>query len=114
MHLNAAYDAIKAGKWQSLRQSPGYQSWVDRAGRFRSLGDGEVNFKAIFSKLAAMDFDGRAVVEWECALKHPEGGACEGAQFVKDHIIRVTEKAFDVFADGGTDDEANKKMLGVT
>ena len=30
----------------------GYQSWVDRAGRFRSLGDGQVDFGAIFSKLA--------------------------------------------------------------
>jgi sugar phosphate isomerase/epimerase len=91
----------------------GYQSWVDRAGRFRSLGDGQVDFGAIFSKMAANDFDGWAVVEWECALKHPEDGAREGAQFVKDHIIRVTEKAFDDFADGGTDEAANRKMLGI-
>ncbi|MEP2783465.1 MAG: sugar phosphate isomerase/epimerase [Pseudoruegeria sp.] len=91
----------------------GYQSWVDRAGRFRSLGDGQVDFGAIFSKLAANNFDGWAVVEWECAIKHPEDGAREGAQFVKDHIIRVTEKAFDDFADGGTDDAANRKMLGL-
>lgn len=91
----------------------GYQSWVDRAGRFRSLGDGQVDFAAIFSKMAANDFDGWAVVEWECCLKHPEDGAREGAQFVKDHIIRVTEKAFDDFADGGTDQAANRKMLGI-
>jgi sugar phosphate isomerase/epimerase len=70
----------------------GYQSWVDRAGRFRSLGDGQVDFGAIFSKMAANDFDGWAVVEWECCLKHPEDGAREGAQFVADHIIRVTER----------------------
>lgn len=91
----------------------GYQSWVDRAGRFRSLGDGQVDFKAVFAKMAANDFDGWAVVEWECALKHPEDGAREGAQFVKDHIIRVTERAFDDFADGGTDDAANRNMLGL-
>ena len=91
----------------------GYQSWVDRAGRFRSLGDGQVDFKSIFSKLAAYDFDGWAVVEWECALKHPEDGAREGAAFVTDHIIRVTERAFDDFADGGTDDAANRRMLGI-
>lgn len=91
----------------------GYQSWVDRAGRFRSLGDGQVDFAAIFSKMAANDFAGWAVVEWECALKHPEDGAREGAQFVKDHIIRVTERAFDDFADAGSDDEMNKKMLGI-
>ena len=91
----------------------GYQPWVDRAGRFRSLGDGQVDFRAVFSKLTARDFDGWAVVEWECCLKHPEDGAREGAQFVKDHIIRVTEKAFDDFADGGADDAANRRMLGI-
>lgn len=91
----------------------GYQSWVDRAGRFRSLGDGEVDFGAIFSKMAANDFAGWAVLEWECALKHPEDGAREGAQFIADHIIRVTEKAFDDFAGSGADREANRKMLGL-
>ncbi len=91
----------------------GYQPWVDRAGRFRSLGDGQVDFVSIFSKMAANDFDGWAVVEWECCLKHPEDGAREGAQFVSEHIIRVTERAFDDFADGGTDEAANRKMLGI-
>ena len=91
----------------------GYQSWVDRPGRFRSLGDGQIDFKAIFAKMAANDFDGWAVVEWECALKHNQDGAREGAQFVKDHIIRVTDKAFDDFAGGAADSETNKKMLGL-
>jgi sugar phosphate isomerase/epimerase len=92
----------------------GYQPWVNRAGRFRSLGDGQVDFGAVFSKMAANNFDGWAVVEWECAIKHPEDGAREGAQFVKDHIIRVTERAFDDFAGGNTDDAANRKMLGIS
>lgn len=92
----------------------GYQSWVDRPGRFRSLGDGQIDFKAIFSKMAANDFDGWAVVEWECALKHNQDGAREGAQFVKDHIIRVTDKAFDDFAGGAADTETNRKMLGLS
>ena len=91
----------------------GYQPWVQRAGRFRSPGDGQVDFGAVFSKLTANDFDGWAVVEWECCLKHPEDGAREGAEFVKHHIIRVTEKAFDDFADGGTDETANRRMLGL-
>jgi sugar phosphate isomerase/epimerase len=91
----------------------GYQPWINRAGRFRSPGDGQVDFGAIFSKLAAMDFDGWPVVEWECCLKHPEDGAREGAAFVRQHIIRVTDKAFDDFADGGTDDAAIRKMLGI-
>ncbi len=92
----------------------GFQSWVDRAGRFRSLGDGQVDFAAIFAKMAANDFAGWAVVEWECALKHPEDGAREGAQFVKDHIIRVTERAFDDFAGGGADAALNAKMMGIS
>ena len=92
----------------------GYQSWVGRAARFRSLGDGQVDFGAIFSKLAAIDFDGWAVLEWECALKHPEDGAREGAEFTKNHIIRVTERAFDDFADGGTDEAANRRILGIS
>ncbi|MDZ4095060.1 MAG: sugar phosphate isomerase/epimerase [Paracoccaceae bacterium] len=91
----------------------GYAPWLNRAGRFRSLGDGQVDFGAIFSALTAHDFTGWAVVEWECCLKHPEDGAREGADFVKSHIIRVTEKAFDDFADAGTDQAANRKMLGI-
>lgn len=91
----------------------GFQGWVDRAGRFRSTGDGQVDFGAIFSKLAAYDFDGWAVVEWECALKDAETGAREGAQFVRDHIIQVTAKAFDDFAAGGADEAANRRMLGI-
>lgn len=92
----------------------GYQSWVDRPGRFRSLGDGQIDFKAIFAKMAANGFDGWAVVEWECALKHNQDGAREGAQFVKDHIIRVTDKAFDDFAGGAADASTNRNMLGLT
>lgn len=91
----------------------GYQGWVDRPGRFRSLGDGQIDFGGIFSKLSGYDFDGWAVVEWECALKHPEDGAREGAKFVSDHIIRVTDKAFDDFAGGVSDVESNRKMLGL-
>ena len=91
----------------------GFQPWVDRAGRFRSLGDGQVDFVSVFSQLTAAGFDGWAVVEWECCLKHPEDGAREGAAFVSDHIIRVTETAFDDFAGGDTDAAANRKMLGI-
>ncbi|MBC2884125.1 sugar phosphate isomerase/epimerase [Ochrobactrum sp. CM-21-5] len=92
----------------------GYQSWIKRAGRFRSLGDGQVDFSAIFSKLAAYDYDSWAVLEWECCLKHPEDGAAEGAPFIRDHIIRVTEKAFDDFAGGTHDKQQIHRMLGLT
>lgn len=91
----------------------GYQPWLKRAGRFRSLGDGQIDFAAIFSKLAEYDFDGWAVLEWECCLKHAEDGAREGAAFIRDHIIRVTDRAFDDFAAGGTDEAANRRILGL-
>ena len=91
----------------------GYQGWVERAGRFRSLGDGQVDFKSVFSKLAQYNFKGWAVMEWECALKHPIDGATEGAKFIKDHIIHVTEKAFDDFASAGADENLNRLVLGL-
>jgi len=91
----------------------GYQNWIDRPGRFRSLGDGQVDFKAIFSKLAQYDFPGWAVLEWECCLKHPEDGAREGAEFIRKHLIRVTEHAFDDFADSGVKQQALRRLMGL-
>lgn len=91
----------------------GYQDWINRAGRFRSLGDGQVDFKSIFSKMASYDFKGWAVMEWECCLKHPETGAREGAAFIRDHIIKVTEKAFDDFAGAESDETFNLNILGL-
>jgi sugar phosphate isomerase/epimerase len=91
----------------------GYQNWADRAGRYRSPGDGQVDFKRIFSKLTQYDFKGWAVMEWECCIKHPEDGAREGAAFIKNNIIRVTERAFDDFAGTGSNEEFNRKILGI-
>lgn len=92
----------------------GYQSWINRAGRFRSLGDGQVDFKSIFSKLTGYDYTGWAVLEWECCIKHPEAGAREGAQFIRDRIIPVTEKAFDDFAGASGDEGFNRSLLGLS
>lgn len=92
----------------------GYSGWVERAGRFRSLGDGQVDFSGIFSKLSQYGFEGWAVLEWECAIKHPENGAIEGAKFISEKIIRVTEKTFDDFASTGADENFNKKILGIS
>ncbi len=90
----------------------GYQNWIDRPGRFRSLGDGQVDFGQVFSKMAQYDYAGWAVLEWECALKHPEQGAAEGAPFIQRHIIRVTDRAFDDFADSGSDRALNRTLMG--
>ena len=91
----------------------GFQSWINRAGRFRSLGDGQVDFKSIFSKLTQYGYDGWAVLEWECCIKDPVQGATEGAPFIASHIIKATEKVFDDFAGTGADEEFNKKILGL-
>jgi len=120
-HIDIYHEKIKMFHVKDAELNPsgkqgvygGFQSWVNRAGRFRSLGDGQVDFKSIFSKLTSYDYDGWAVLEWECCLKHPEDGAREGAEFIKNHIINTTEKAFDDFAGSGADHEANKKMLGI-
>ncbi|MEM9625587.1 MAG: sugar phosphate isomerase/epimerase [Pseudomonadota bacterium] len=92
----------------------GFQSWTDRAARFRSLGDGQVDFKGIFSKMQAIGYDSWAVLEWECCLKNAEDGAREGAEFIAAHIIRPAESAFDDFAAGEVDQGANKRMLGIS
>ena len=90
-----------------------YSDWADRPGRFRSLGDGQVDFRAIFSKFSQYGYDGWAVLEWECALKHPEQGAAEGAPFIAAHMIRKAERAFDDFAGSAPDAARNRRVLGL-
>lgn len=91
----------------------GYQRWIDRAGRFRSPGDGQIDFKGIFSKLAQYDYDGWAVLEWECCLKESETGAREGAEFIQRHIIPVADRAFDDFAAQNEDVSSVRTQLGL-
>lgn len=120
-YIDIYYEKIKVFHVKDAEFNPtgrsgvygGYQSWIDRPGRFRSLGDGQVDFKSIFSKLSQYDFEGWAVLEWEDCLKNGEDGAKEGAEFIKKHIIRVTDKAFDDFAGTGSDEAFNKKILGI-
>tara|TARA_Y100000768_G_scaffold38304_1_gene25174 strand:+ start:2429 stop:3484 length:1056 start_codon:yes stop_codon:yes gene_type:complete len=91
----------------------GYADWKDRAGRFRSLGDGQIDFKSIFSKLTKYGYDGWAVLEWECCIKSNVQGASEGAKFISDHIIKVSDKEFDDFADSGNDQGEINNILGL-
>jgi sugar phosphate isomerase/epimerase len=92
----------------------GYENWIDRAGRFRSLGDGQVDFPSIFSKMAQYGYAGWAVLEWECALKNSADGAREGAPFIRDHIIGLSERSFDDFAASGADRAAIRSLLGLS
>ena len=91
----------------------GFASWRDRPGRFRSLGDGQIDFKAVFSKLTQYGFKGWAVLEWECCLKDPEQGAAEGAPFIQQHLIRLAERSFDDFAGSAADIGRNRQILGL-
>jgi sugar phosphate isomerase/epimerase len=91
----------------------GYQDWAERPGRFRSLGDGQIDFGAIFSKLTQYGFDGWAVLEWECCLKDAAQGAAEGAPFIERHLIQPATRAFDDFAGSDADPARNRRMLGL-
>lgn len=91
----------------------GFQPWIKRAGRFRSLGDGQVDFGAIFSKLTQYGFEGWAVMEWECCIKSPEQGAAEGAPFIARHIIQAAGRSFDDFANADVDAAAIRQLLGI-
>jgi sugar phosphate isomerase/epimerase len=90
-----------------------YSPWTERPGRFRSLGDGQIDFTSIFTKLTHYGFDGWAVLEWECAFKHPEQGAAEGAPFIARHMIRKAERAFDDFAGGSVEHGIVRDALGL-
>ncbi len=119
--IDIYHDRIKAFHAKDAEFNPtgrqgvysGYAGWAQRAGRFRSLGDGQVDFGGIFAKLTQHGFDGWAVLEWECCLKDSAQGAAEGAPFIAAHIIDVASRAFDDFAASGTDDAANRHMLGL-
>ena len=92
----------------------GYQPWSGRAARFRSLGDGQVDFTSVFTLLAEADYSSWAVLEWECCIKSPEQGAAEGAPFIAKHIIETADVAFDDFAGGETNTEQNRQILGLS
>ncbi|MCP4381352.1 MAG: TIM barrel protein, partial [Hyphomicrobiales bacterium] len=119
--IDVYHERIKAFhvKDAELRSTPkqgvysGFADWPDRAGRFRSLGDGDVDFAAIFTQLSVHNYDSWAVLEWECAVKHREQGAREGAPFIQQHLIRVSESTFDDFIDQEADRSAVDRALGL-
>jgi sugar phosphate isomerase/epimerase len=120
-YIDLYHDRIKAFHVKDAEFRPtgrqgvygGFESWVNRAGRFRSLGDGQVDFGAIFSKLTQYGYRGWAVLEWECCLKDPEDGAREGAPFISKHIINMATKSFDDFAGAAVDKTQIQRMLGL-
>ena len=120
-YIDIYHDRIKAFHAKDAEFNPtgrqgvygGFQPWINRAGRFRSLGDGQVDFTGIFSKLTQYGYAGWAVLEWECCIKSSDQGAAEGAPFIARHIIQAAERAFDDFAASNVDDKANREMLGL-
>jgi sugar phosphate isomerase/epimerase len=120
-YIDIYHDRIKAFHAKDAEFNPtgrqgvygGFQPWINRAGRFRSLGDGQVDFTGIFSKLTQYGYAGWAVLEWECCIKSSDQGAAEGAPYISRHIIQAAERAFDDFAASRVDDETNREMLGL-
>jgi sugar phosphate isomerase/epimerase len=99
--------SAKAGVYGS------FSGWKERPGRFRSLGDGQVDFKQVFTRLTAAGYSSWAVLEWECCYKDAAQGAAEGAPFIQSCLIDVPTKAFDDFAGAASDDKRNRRILGM-
>jgi sugar phosphate isomerase/epimerase len=91
----------------------GFQDWAQRPARFRSLGDGQVDFRGVFSRLAAARYAGWCVLEWECCLKRKEDGAAEGAPFIRRHMIATTPSPFDAALRRPVDRAAANRILGI-
>jgi sugar phosphate isomerase/epimerase len=91
----------------------GYQDWKERPGRFRSAGDGQVDFKQVFTKLTQNGFSSWAVLEWEDPIKDSVQGAIEGAALIKSMLIDTPTRAFDDFASGQADEATNRRILGL-
>lgn len=91
----------------------GFQGWKDRPGRFRSLGDGQIDFRKIFTRLTEAGYRSWAVLEWECPVKDAVQGAAEGAAFIRSLLIDTPKRAFDDFAGGKADTATNRKILGL-
>lgn len=91
----------------------GYNEWAKRGGRFRSPGDGQIDFKRIFTLLTELGYGGWAILEWECFVKSPEQGAKEGAEFIDRHLVDVAQYAFDDFSAGRMDRGAYRQVLGL-
>lgn len=90
-----------------------YQDWINRPGRFRLPGDGQIDFGSIFGKLVQYAYTGWAVVEWECCIKNSTDGAIEGVKFINKHMIKKGDKAFNDFTGRESDKCFNKKLLGL-
>ncbi len=91
----------------------GYQNWMERPGRFRTAGRGQVDFGGIFARLAQYGYGGWAVFEWEDPIQDAEDGAREGAAFIARHMLRPAAHAFDDFASASDDRNGLRRLLGL-
>ena len=105
-----------------------FADWPKRLGRFRSLGDGQVDFEQIelaFAHSVQANAGIARVLEWECCLKGKRQGAREGAPFIKALLAGDTlplsgevqahqDGAFDDFAKTGIDKALCREVLGLS
>lgn len=104
----------------------GYQPWKKRPGRFRSTGDGQIDYLAIFNLLKQLGITGLwSTVEWECAFKSWLQGVAEAATCVQHWMDgkaapptaepAASDDTFDDFVGGGEEDpELIAKILGIS
>jgi sugar phosphate isomerase/epimerase len=107
---------VKDGEFRSSASQgvySGMQPWGKRAGRFRTVGDGQVDFRRMFTLLTEAGFKGWAVLEWEDPVRDAEDAAKRCATIIRDNLIEVAAYAFDNFLDSGADEAANKRILGI-
>jgi sugar phosphate isomerase/epimerase len=91
----------------------GFQAWRDRPGRYRTPGDGDVPWPAVFAALTQAGYEGWAVLEWEDPLKRAEDGARQGAERIRRHLIRAPERDFDASLLRGLPRAALRGALGL-
>lgn len=101
-----------------------YYPWNKRQGRFRSLGDGQIDYAAVIALLQSLGLDLWAILEWEdCAGKGWNQGVREGAKFIQAWMdgteapaqtpAEASSDVFDDFAGGGEDFDLLSEILGI-
>ena len=87
----------------------GYQPWAKRAGRFRSLGDGQVDFKRVFTLLTEAGSTAGRSWNGSAASRAPSRARAKAPRSSPGTSSRPTDVAFDDFAGGSRRDRSEPR-----